>query len=165
MMGGVDLVLDLVWPGLAAGALATAILPWLRREHQMARSFLLAAGILLIVRYILWRGLATLPEAGLTLDFFAGLLFYAIETVALAGAAINLFFMCRVKVRSPEVANNIAWLAAQNPPPLVDVLICTYNEEKEILERTIIGTQAMSYPAFRVWVQCFPWRDSGQLQQ
>ena len=36
--------------------------------------------------------------------------------------------------------------------PLVDVLICTYNEESVILERTIIGAMRMKYPNFRVWV-------------
>ena len=36
--------------------------------------------------------------------------------------------------------------------PLVDVLICTYNEDRAILERTIIGAMGMNYPNFRVWV-------------
>jgi len=36
--------------------------------------------------------------------------------------------------------------------PLVDVLICTYNEERAILERTILGANGMSYPNLRVWV-------------
>jgi cellulose synthase (UDP-forming) len=46
----------------------------------------------------------------------------------------------------------LAWLDANDPPPLVDVFICTYNEEEAILERTIIGAVAMDYRRFRVWV-------------
>ena len=38
------------------------------------------------------------------------------------------------------------------PPPLVDVFICTYNEEQAILERTIIGALSLDYPRYRVWV-------------
>ena len=40
----------------------------------------------------------------------------------------------------------------QRPLPLVDVFICTYNEEEAILERTIIGALSMDYPRYRVWV-------------
>ncbi len=36
--------------------------------------------------------------------------------------------------------------------PLVDVFICTYNEEKAILERTIIGATGLKYGNYRVWV-------------
>ena len=36
--------------------------------------------------------------------------------------------------------------------PLVDVFICTYNEEETILERTIVGAMSMDYPNSRVWV-------------
>ena len=32
------------------------------------------------------------------------------------------------------------------------MLICSYNEEKEILERTIVGALGMDYPNFRVWM-------------
>jgi len=32
------------------------------------------------------------------------------------------------------------------------VLICSYNEERTILERTIVGALAMDYPNFRVWM-------------
>src|SRR6185369_5677217 len=36
--------------------------------------------------------------------------------------------------------------------PLIDVFICTYNEERTILERTIIGATGMEYGNYRVWV-------------
>jgi cellulose synthase (UDP-forming) len=32
------------------------------------------------------------------------------------------------------------------------VLICSYNEDREILERTIVGALAMDYANFRVWM-------------
>lgn len=146
------LVLDLIWPGVAAGAAATAILPWLDRERQLSRTVLLTIAIILILRYVVWRGIDTLPDVGLSLDFLAGILFYFVETVALLGVVINLIFLCRVRNRSPDADKNAVWFSARSPTPLVDVLICTYNEEHDILERTIIGAQAMNYPSFRIWV-------------
>ena len=40
----------------------------------------------------------------------------------------------------------------QQPPPLVDVLICTYNEDRLILEQTIVGAMSLNYPNARVWI-------------
>ncbi len=146
------LILGDVWPGIAAGAAATAILPWLRRESEPARAAIMAVAIALTLHYVAWRGLATLPPPGLTLDFITGLTFYVVEAVTLIGAALNFFFLSRISNRTPVVERNLSWLHAQNPLPLVDVLICTYNEERDIIERTIIGAQAMTYPALRLWV-------------
>ncbi len=151
-MGDIASILDNVWPGIAAGALAVAIVPWLHRESRVARTGLVAVSIALITRYIVWRGLATLPPAGLTLDYAASLVFYGVEAITLLGTVINLVFLSRVRNRTPDVERNMEWLYAQDPLPLVDVLICTYNEDRDILERTVIGAQAMTYPAFRLWV-------------
>ena len=43
------------------------------------------------------------------------------------------------------------WLATQ-PAALVDVLICTYNEDRVILEQTIVGAMSLVYSNFRVWI-------------
>jgi len=146
------LVLDDVWPGIATGALAATMLPWLRRDSEPARATVMAVAIVFTLYYVVWRGLATLPPPGLTLDFLTGLAFYIVEAVTLCGAATSFFFLSRTRNRTPDVERNMTWLRAQDPLPLVDVLICTYNEERDILERTIIGAQAMTYPAFRLWV-------------
>jgi cellulose synthase (UDP-forming) len=150
--GTAGVVLEAVWPGLAAGALATVLLPWLQRGWRAARVMLLTASVVLILRYVLWRGLATIPAPAFTLDFLAGLVFYRVETITLVGVIINLFLLSRVRDRSPEADRNGDWLRSLSPPPLVDVLICTCNEQREIVERTIIGARAMRYPAFRLWV-------------
>ena len=49
-------------------------------------------------------------------------------------------------------AQRSRWLDAREPPPLVDVFICTYNEDEAILERTIIGALSHGLRRFRVWV-------------
>lgn len=145
-------VLTDVWPGIATGALAVAILPWLKRENEPARACVMGLAAVVTLYYVVWRGLATLPPPGLTLDFITGVAFYIVEAVTLSGAVLNFFLLSRTRDRTGDVERNMGWLMAQDPLPLVDVLICTYNEERDILERTIIGAQAMTYPALRLWV-------------
>ena len=68
------------------------------------------------------------------------------------GHTIGLIGLTRLSNRTPEVERNLAWLDAREPLPLVDVFICTYNEDEAILERTIVGAASMDYGRFRVWV-------------
>ena len=46
----------------------------------------------------------------------------------------------------------MGWLTSQPIPPLIDVFICTYNEEEAILERTVVGALAIDYPNYRLWM-------------
>jgi cellulose synthase (UDP-forming) len=141
-----------LWPGLVAAGLIVALLAWLRRESVLARTVLVSFAILLIWRYMLWRVTDTLPPIGLTADWIAGALFVGVEALSLVSTTISMFFLTRVKNRTPDVEANMSWLIDRPVLPLVDVLICTYNEEEAILEQTIVGAMAMSYPNFRVWV-------------
>src|SRR3990172_5562998 len=88
----------------------------------------------------------------MSVDWIVGIVFAVVETMAMLGTTIGLFCLTRLSDRTPQVERNLGWLAARTPPPLVDVFICTYNEDEAILERTIIGAVAMDYPRFRVWV-------------
>ena len=113
---------------------------------------MVAVMIALMWRYLLWRWLATLPPVGLTSTSIVGLIFVTVETLAIVGSTISLVFLARLSDRSPDADRNAAWLEAQRPLPLVDVFICTYNEEEAILERTIVGALSMDYARYRVWV-------------
>ena len=66
------------------------------------------------------------------------------------GGTITWILLTRSSSRSASVAANMPWISQAQP--LVDVLICTYNEDRAILERTIIGAMGIKYPNFRVWV-------------
>jgi len=139
-------------PGLALLLIAIAILPWLNRNNTLVRSCIVAICLVLGWRYMLWRITDTLPPAELTLDFGLGVLFTVVELLSMLGASLALVFLTRTCSRSKEADQNIPWLKSLPRPPLVDVLICTYNEEQAILERTIIGALGMDYPNYRVWV-------------
>jgi cellulose synthase (UDP-forming) len=153
MSTGLSGLMGAAMPGLAVGGAALTVLPWLRPNDDKARGVLAAVSLVLMSRYELWRWLQTLPPLGWTADWFVGFIFILTESLTVIGHGVTLLFMSRTSNRSPEVDANLAWLHQQGrTAPLVDVFICTYNEEATILEKTIVGAMAMDYPNFRVWV-------------
>jgi cellulose synthase (UDP-forming) len=148
----VPVLIETLAPGILVIGAAWVLLPWLRADDERARAAMVAVMVALMWRYLLWRWLVTVPPAGLTLDFGVGLIFVAVETLMIAGSTVSLVFLARLGDRSPDADRNAAWLEARRPLPLVDVFICTYNEEEAILERTIVGALSMEYARYRVWV-------------
>lgn len=146
------LVLETLSPGIVVAGLAIAVLPWLRPDDARARAAMVAVMLALMWRYLGWRWMGTLPPFGLTVEWMVGLIFVTVETLAIIGSTISLVFLARLRDRSADADRNANWLESLRPQPLVDVFICTYNEEEAILERTIIGALSMDYPRFRVWV-------------
>ena len=143
---------DAFLPGLAIVFLTAAVLPWLNRESNWARTGAIALCLFLTWRYLSWRVGETLPPPGLTLDFAAGVVFMAVEALALTGGTLSLMFLMRTSDRTPEVERNLGWLRSLPGAPKVDVLICTYNEDEAIMERTILGALSINYPNYRLWV-------------
>jgi cellulose synthase (UDP-forming) len=148
----IAVLLETLSPGILVAGAALIILPWLKEDDERARAAMVAVMIILMWRYMLWRWTGTLPPAGLTLEYIVGVVFAIVETAMLVGTTISLAFLARLSNRSPDADRNAAWLAEKNPQPLVDVFICTYNEEEAILERTIVGALSMDYARHRVWV-------------
>lgn len=138
-------------PALVTLGFALAILPWLRREQIPSRVLMIAVGLVLMLQYAAWRIMHTIPPSGWTAEFIVGLVFVIVEIAALVASALSMVFLARTRDRRKEADANADWLASR-PAPLVDVFICTYNEEASILERTMIGATGMTYPNYRVWV-------------
>jgi cellulose synthase (UDP-forming) len=143
---------DALLPAIVVLLLAIAILPWVNRNNTFVRSIAVAICIALGWRYMAWRIFETIPSPANPIDFFAGSLFTAVEAFAMLGATASQIFLTRTRSRTPEADRNVPLLLAQSRLPKVDVLICTYNEGEEILERTIVGTLALDYSNFRIWV-------------
>lgn len=150
-VGSAELV-DALWPTLVLLGAGLAFMASVRRDSAPARLGVMAVSIALLTRYFIWRATSTLPPAGFTLDFVFGLTFLLIESGGLAAAALSAIFLCRTRDRSPEADRNREWLGALAQAPLIDVFICSYNEEESIVERTIIGATGMDYPNYRVWM-------------
>ena len=134
---------------MAVGVLCLFV-PWADRENPQVRATLVAVSLILTWHYLLWRITQTLPPFGLTADWLCGITFLGAEVLTGIGTTITWIMLSRISSRSGTATANMPWLAQTRP--LVDVLICTYNEDRAILERTIIGAMAMSYPNSRVWV-------------
>jgi cellulose synthase (UDP-forming) len=145
-----NLLVD-AWPGIAAGGIAIASLVWLDRNNALHRAIVCGIAILLMGRYMGWRLSSSLPEPGLSLDYFAGVTFASVESLSMLSTAMTLFFLTRIRNRTKDVEANMPWLRSQ-PAPLVDVLICTFNENRFILEQTIVGAMSMDYSNARVWI-------------
>ena len=153
MSTGLSGLVGAALPGFAVAGAALTVLPWVRPEDDRARMALGAISLALMSRYEAWRWLETLPPLGFTADWLVGIIFVLAESLTVIGHGVTLFFLSRSQNRSPEVDANLAWWQQQGRTlPLVDVFICTYNEEATILEKTIVGAMAMEYPNFRVWV-------------
>jgi cellulose synthase (UDP-forming) len=145
-------LIETFWPGLAVIGLAAAILPLVDRDHPAVRAAAVAFCLVLMWRYMAWRLFETIPSIERPLDFAAGSAFALIETLNFLGATATMIFLVRRRDRSGEADRNRAWLESLPRPPLIDVLICTYNEEREVLERTIAAACATDYPDARLWV-------------
>src|SRR6202165_3606009 len=137
-------------PALMAAGFLCLFLPWANRENPWVRGTLVAISLILTWNYLLWRITQTLPPFGMSADWLCGIIFLGAEVLTGIDATITWFMLSRSSSRSAAVEANTPWLMQTRP--LVDVLICTYNEDRAILERTIIGAMAMTYPNFRVWV-------------
>ncbi len=138
--------------GVVTAALLLAVMPWLDRSCTWHRALVNLFAAVLVMRYLYWRWTETLPSVSEPLDFGVGIAFIIAECVAIGATLITLFVATRESNRTPAVDAIVASGRLDEQAPLVDVLICTYNEEEEILERTIIGANQLDYPNFRVWV-------------
>ena len=98
-----DAVRDALWPGFLAAGILCSLLPWLPRNHTPTRMALTTVTAALMLQYISWRFFETLPPLGLSADWIAGVIFAAIEALAITGVLISLVFMSRTSNRTAEV--------------------------------------------------------------
>jgi cellulose synthase (UDP-forming) len=135
-------------PALMAVGFICVLLPWANRENPRVRATLVIFSLVMTWNYLLWR-FTTLPEFG-SVDWVFGAAFLGTELLTGIGATVTWILLTRTSSRSAASSANMPWLMQARP--LVDVLICTYNEDRVIVERTIIGAMRIKYPNFRVWV-------------
>ena len=129
--------------------LALILLPAFDRSSGWVRVFLLGLTTFLGWRYVYWRITETVP-AGSGPDALAGWAFVTIEALTLVSSTLAYLILTRRRDRHEEADRNLRWWGAR--PPRVDIYIATYNEELEVLERTLSGAQAIDYPSFRIFV-------------
>lgn len=140
-------------PTLAVIGLFVGLAPSLPRRADWARTLIALALGACALRYLGWR----LTDTVLAFDGTPGetawvWAVFAVELLAFVEVAVFLLIMSRGD-RGPARADAAqAALATRARYPSVDVLIPTYNEGPEVLEKSILGARAMAYPDFRVHV-------------
>ena len=122
------------------------------KPTNASRPIVIAVSLAMMAQYAWWRITATLPVASFSLEFALAFGFLFAEMGGMLAAALSLLFLTRTLSRSSDADANARWLAERSGHPRVDVLICSYNEEPAILERTIVGALAMDYRNFRVFM-------------
>ena len=125
-------------------------------DRNSHRAFLFAVCAVLSLRYGYWRATETVAPFRLTADGLASWSFLAIELLAMLGSLSAYLMMARTKDRKAEIATHFHWWERPEygPPkqPTVAILIATYNESLDVLERTIIGAQSLIHREKTVYV-------------
>ena len=153
--GPIDLGWDLAtWaPSLAILGLFVGLAPSLPKTRDWARTLIAAVLAAVAVRYLIWRLTDTVLAFDGTVVATAWVwAVYAIELVAFVEVAVFLLIMSRADRGRGRADAAQAALAAHGTYPSVDVFIPTFNEGPEVLEKSIVGAMAISYPNFRVHV-------------
>lgn len=130
---------------LTASLLVVATLLWLVRDNSNVRLALLALAAFGGFRLIVWR-------IFFTLNFTSAL--NSLSSLALLfGELYAVFIFVLVSVQNTVLKRTPrAEKLAAGHKPLVDVLICTYNEPLDIVRRTLSGAINIDYENKRVYL-------------
>ncbi|HEY9647954.1 MAG TPA: glycosyltransferase [Chroococcidiopsis sp.] len=115
------------------------------QPRRWSRVVVISILLVLTIRYVCWRSLSTLNLNDARNGVFSLGLFF-LEMLLLVSSTLQLFLMLKVTDRKREADRFSQDVISGQFLPSVDVMIPTYNEPTFILQRTIIGCQAMDYP-------------------
>ncbi|MGE5505631.1 MAG: glycosyltransferase [Actinomycetota bacterium] len=132
--------------------LALLALPGLSPANRLARAAVMGVAAAALVRYLAWRLASTLPPLSLAPAAVWMWALAVFEAMALGNAILTALFLTRRGDRRSEADHHEARLRTQAVLPAVDVVIPTYSEPLEVIERTVVGALALDWPEVRVWV-------------
>jgi len=119
------------------------------RSNPYSRAIAAFICVALTVRYAFWRLTVTLPVSVTFADYLWSRVFVMGESATLLSSVLIFIFMARTRDRSKDADKHAASPLTHAP---VDVFIATYNEDRAILERTIVGARSIHHEDLRVWV-------------
>ncbi|HBB33675.1 MAG TPA: cellulose synthase catalytic subunit [Cyanobacteria bacterium UBA8803] len=141
----------LLAPTVILLAIAIAITKISPQPRTWSRILVIGILLTLAIRYIMWRSLSTLNLTNPLNGVFSLGLFF-MEMLVLFSSILQLFLMLKVKHRRPEADRLACQVLEGKFAPSVDILIPTYDEPLFILQRTIIGCQAVEYSNKKVYL-------------
>lgn len=131
------------------------VMPVLPKDRIWSRTLITGIVFFVTARYMVWRIAETvMPADFATIEGMWIAFCFTIEILAVGDMCIFFLLLSRISNRTPEADRHEAWLRALPPDrtPSVDVFIPTYNENIDVLERTVVGALNIDYPNFTVWV-------------
>lgn len=126
------------------------LLRTLPNQRNTIRLLFAGFAIFFNLRYFYWRITATLAPFLSSWETLWQWAFFGAELVAISSLCWHLLVL-GWRPRKPEIPTTPD-PAHSKQPPLVDVLIATYNEAASLLRPTIEGATKLNYPNFRVHV-------------
>jgi len=131
--------------GLFLTTLCSPQSKWIR-----AAVYLLSSIVML--RYLFWRTFDTL-NFDTPINACLGITLLSVEFLMVIPDSLANYMMFVNKTDRSEEADRLArQVESGQYVPSVDVYIATYNEAEDMLERTIIGCQALDYPNKTIYV-------------
>eukprot|EP00831_Metopus_contortus_P000265 TRINITY_DN10099_c0_g1_i10.p1 TRINITY_DN10099_c0_g1~~TRINITY_DN10099_c0_g1_i10.p1 ORF type:complete len:651 (-),score=73.71 TRINITY_DN10099_c0_g1_i10:1495-3447(-) len=135
---------------LLVGAFWLLVLPRLSKMKDRHRAVVTSFAAIMGLRYLCWRLCVTvIPFTGTPLERFWVYTVFIVEVLAFIEICIFLLIMSRINSRHKEAD---IYREQQEYFPSVDILIPTYNEGLDVLEKTIVGAMHIDYPDFKVYV-------------
>ena len=130
---------------------------WLFGKLWPSRLGLVATAGIAGFSYVRWRIMDTVPWGADWSELWWPLVCLTVEVAAMFDACVLFALLSRPTDRSAEADAGEArlralWVEDENCLPAVDVFIATYNEPREVIEKTILGCLALDWPNKRVWV-------------
>ena len=125
------------------------IIMHLKIESEALTVFVKILATIVVLRYLYWRTFDSLVYNGF-FDYIGALLLYFAELVAIGIYLLGIFTSINILKRQP--IDLIEYKEYEYPT--VDVLIPTYNEPYEMVEKTVLAALAFDYPKskFKVFI-------------
>lgn len=145
-------------PEAAAFAVSTTLgvllvaLPWFQRTNVGVRRAFFWTFCALKALYFYWRVTETLPPLELSPTCAFSWAFLLLEVQVTVALYRWLKGLLSHTDRTAEANLHADWFLRTGEAPQVDILIPTYNEPWSVIEKTLVGATAQTYPNFRVFL-------------
>ena len=107
--------------------------------HDSKNKIWFVLNIFCTIMYLLWRIFFTLPIGYGVVSIIAGVALLVVEVLGLVEALVHYLNMYNARdYVKPEIADELF--------PDVDIFVATYNEEPNLLEKTLLACKRMDYP-------------------
>lgn len=121
-------------------------------QNKLVRGMVYVMIAFLTLRYLHWRVFSTL-NLDTPINGFLSVTLISAELLMLLPNILANYMMLVTRTDHDDEANCLArHVESGQYVPSVDIFIATYNEAEDMLERTIMGCQALDYPNKKIYV-------------